>query len=86
MAGMSSKWFAAAVLGLVIVTACGSSIGDACNEEGKIEGQCPSNAICGKTKAGTLLCLQQCADGAQCPSGEECNGVSQTNLKGCRPK
>lgn len=84
---MRSKWLVSVgFLALVVVTACGPSVGDACNEEGKIENQCSNDAICGKTKEGPLKCLQQCVDSAQCPSGEECAGVSKTNIKGCRPK
>lgn len=83
---MSTKWFVAGFVVLTCAAACGSGVGDACNEEGKIEGQCPSDAICGKTSGGALVCQQQCTDGAQCPSGEECNGISNTKIKGCRPK
>lgn len=78
--------FVAAALAALLVAACGASVGSACNEEGKIEGQCPSDGICGKNKQDQLVCLKICTDGAQCPAGEECNGVSKTNLKGCRPK
>ncbi len=70
-----------------IVVACGSAgVGDACNEEGKIQNQCTDGAICGQLKTGALVCLAQCTDGAQCPSGQECAGISKTNIKGCRPK
>ncbi|MBX3192189.1 MAG: hypothetical protein KF819_34690 [Labilithrix sp.] len=81
-----ARWFVVGSLVLGCVVACGSTVGDACNEEGKIEGQCPNDAICGKGAGDALVCLKQCSDGAQCPSGEECGGVSKTSLKGCRPK
>jgi hypothetical protein len=83
---MRSSWLVLGFVAFATVAACGSGVGDACNEEGKIENQCPSDAICGKNDKGQLVCLQQCTDGAQCPAGEECNGVSNTKIKGCRPK
>ncbi len=67
--------------------ACGGSdVGDECGEEGKADSECVDGAVCGKDKTGRLLCLTQCTTDLGCKAGEQCNGVANTNLKGCRPK
>jgi hypothetical protein len=72
---------------LVLLAACSEgSVGDACESEGKIDGECEDEAICGKNKTGALICLKQCNDQSQCASNEDCNGVAGTNIKGCRPR
>jgi len=72
----------------VSVIACGEgSKGEECGESGKVDGECEDGLVCGK-KSDTsedLACLKQCTQQGDCASGESCNGVSGTSLKGCRP-
>lgn len=76
------------VLSLISIVACGGDVGDSCDEEGKVGGECDDGNVCGKAKAsgGDLVCLKQCTNAADCGAGEECNGVSKTSLKGCQPR
>ena len=75
----------AAILAIPLLTpACDGSVGDSCDEEGVVNGECEEGAVCGKLKGGELRCLKQCQTQADCASNEECNGVSGNNLKGCR--
>jgi hypothetical protein len=70
--------------------ACGgeAELGEECGEAGVQEGECVDGAICGATDdaEGSLACIKVCTDDAQCAATEECNGVSGTSVKGCRPK
>jgi hypothetical protein len=82
--------FLAVLLILGTVVACGDGdIGEDCDEEGVVGGECVDGAVCGKRDsqtAGGLVCLKQCTTQADCGSGEDCNGVGSTSLKGCRAK
>ena len=79
-----------AFLGTVLFVglfACGGAdIGEECSEEGKADSECVDEGVCGRDKAGSLVCLKQCTNQAECGAGEECNGISGTNLKGCRAR
>lgn len=83
---------ASVVLGLVLVVgsvvACGGGdIGESCDEEGKVKGECDDDAVCGREKSqseGSLVCLKQCTQPGDCGSGEQCAAVNGTNLRGCR--
>jgi len=83
--------FLGVALGLtMLVVACGDSdIGESCEEEGRVDGECVASSVCGKsegTSTGSLVCLRQCATQAECGAGEDCNGIANTSLKGCRAK
>lgn len=69
-----------------IVACGGADIGESCSEEGKADSECVDGAVCGKDNTGSLKCLKQCTSFGDCGAGEECNGISNTNLKGCRAK
>ena len=76
------------ILGTVVACSEGD-IGEDCEEEGVVNGECTDGAVCGKkesTNAGSLVCLKQCTSQADCGPGEDCNGVGGTSLKGCRTK
>lgn len=78
------------ILALLFATivACGEgSRGEECEEEGKVDGECDDGLVCGRKTDSTsdLVCLKQCTNQGDCASGENCNGVSGTSLKGCRP-
>lgn len=77
----------AAVVVVATLVACGGAdVGEECDEEGKADKECVDGAVCGKDKTGKLMCLTQCTTDIDCPAGYQCSGVSNTNLKGCRPK
>ena len=72
---------------LTTMVACGDSdIGESCEEEGRVDGECVEGAVCGKNTTGGLVCQKQCSSQADCSSDETCNGVSGSSLKGCRAK
>jgi hypothetical protein len=62
-----------------------SKLGEECDESGVL-GECEKGAICGKNKAGALLCLKLCDGQDDCAASEECNGVEGATAKGCRAK
>ena len=79
--------FLGTVLVLTLI-ACGrGEIGEECEEEGRVGGECVDGAVCAKKDApteGSLVCLKQCASASECGAGQECGTVGGTNLKGCR--
>ena len=82
--------FFGVVLVLATMVACGDGdIGEACDEEGVVGGECVEDSVCGKQdgqSTGSLVCLKQCTTQVECGAGQECNGVGGTSLKGCRFK
>ncbi len=81
----------ASIIGLTALyawgtTACGSSdIGEECDHEGKVGGECVSEGVCGRDNGGSLVCLKQCTTQFDCGSGE-CGTITGTTLKGCRAR
>jgi hypothetical protein len=66
------------------LTACGGAdIGESCDEKGSTD-ECVDNAVCTNEDDGSA-CRKLCKDKADCPEGEDCNGVSNTSLKSCQP-
>ncbi|MBX3187442.1 MAG: hypothetical protein KF819_10525 [Labilithrix sp.] len=65
------------------VFACNSDIGEECDNEGKVGGECVEGAVCGSVK-GSLVCLKQCTNPADCGSNQTCGSVANTTLRGCR--
>ena len=71
----------------LVLGACGSSdIGEECDHEGRVGGECVDGAVCGRSDSGSLVCLKQCSSPADCGAGEVCGPVVATTLKGCRAK
>jgi hypothetical protein len=79
--------FSSMLLVLTIV-ACGSGdIGEECEEEGRVGGECVDGAVCGKKDSlteGSLVCLKQCSSNNDCGGGQACGAVGASSLKGCR--
>lgn len=74
---------------VALVLACGGDKGDSCSEEGKVLGECDEGFVCGRKnndQTGELVCLTQCTSAASCTASEDCYGVANTNLRGCRPR
>lgn len=63
----------------------GAEIGEGCDAEGDAA-QCVDGAICGKNNSEVLECLKTCVNQTDCTPDQDCNGVSGTSVKGCRPK
>ena len=68
----------------LLVAACGGSeLGDSCEQEGEIS-ECDDGLVCGKNKpSNDLVCLKRCTESSDCPSGQECNGLTGS-LKACQ--
>jgi hypothetical protein len=81
-------------LGLLcfLALACGGddvgAIGSACSESGATTGQCAAGSVCGAHADidASQRCLKVCTQQSDCASGEDCNGVDGSSLKGCRLK
>lgn len=69
----------------ISLAGCGSpaKLGEACDAEGQ-EGACEDGAVCGKG-TDTLQCLKVCVEKSDCPANYDCNGISGSSIKGCRP-
>lgn len=79
--------FLGVLIVLTTMVACGDNdIGESCEEEGRVDGECVKGTVCGKNTTGGLVCQKQCSSQADCRSDESCNGVSGGSLKGCRAK
>jgi hypothetical protein len=79
--------FAGTLLVLTIVACGNGDIGEDCDEEGLVGGECVDGAVCAKKDspaAGSLVCLKQCAVPSDCGSNQTCGDVGGTSLKGCR--
>ncbi|HVK86180.1 MAG TPA: hypothetical protein VM513_18800 [Kofleriaceae bacterium] len=48
--------------------------------------ECPAEAVCDALGNVTNVCVRLCEDAADCRDDQECNGVTGTNLKACKPK
>lgn len=84
------RLFGVALLMSVYATGCGAEaeLGEECEEQGATDGECVDGGVCGTSgEEGTALtCLTICTEQADCPDTWECNGVSGSSVKGCRPK
>lgn len=71
----------------VLVPACASDIGEACETKGS-QDECVDGAICDLkgTSDAEPVCLKVCTDTSECGSNEDCNGVTGSNIKACQPK
>lgn len=75
---------------VVLVSACSSAkLGESCEDEGRIGGDCDEGLMCAHTKndeVSPLVCMKPCASDANCSANENCNGERAINLKVCRPR
>ncbi len=49
-------------------------------------GQCPEEAVCDSVAGAAMNCVKICKTSSDCRSDQDCNGVSGSNLKACKPK
>ncbi|AUX22304.1 hypothetical protein SOCEGT47_028050 [Sorangium cellulosum] len=86
---MRTRWIGVGlVVSGLVVWGCGggAALGEACDEEGA-EGECEDGAVCGKPDDSSVLeCLKTCIEQTDCPADQECNGISGSDIKACRPK
>lgn len=71
-----------------LLPACGGAeIGEGCETKGS-QDECVDGAVCelATSDAAEPTCLKVCKDAAECAANEDCNGVSNTNIKACTPK
>lgn len=46
--------------------------------------ECPDGSIC-DTVGQSIICVQLCTSDNECRTGFACNGVSNSNVKACKP-
>ena len=56
-----------------------------CATAGSTNG-CPEESVCDSIAGGPLLCLRICTVQGDCRADLQCNGVTGSNLKACRPQ
>ena len=57
----------------------------ACSTSGSTD-QCPESSICDAVSGTALTCVKICKVSTDCRTDLDCNGVSGTNIKACKPK
>jgi len=48
--------------------------------------ECPEASVCDTVAGTTITCVAICKTSEDCRSDQDCNGVSGSNLKACKPK
>lgn len=77
-------------LAILLLCACvhgcgGAELGESCDEVGSGD-ECVDDALCTNEDEGAAACRALCDEQADCPDTQDCNGVSNSNLKTCQPK
>ncbi len=57
----------------------------ACTTSGSTD-ECPDGSVCDTVSGTAITCVKICKAAEDCRSDLDCNGVSGTNLKACKPK
>jgi hypothetical protein len=57
----------------------------ACTTTGTTAG-CPEGSICDSVTGAGTTCVRVCKTSSDCRAGIDCNGVSGSNVKACKPK
>lgn len=57
----------------------------ACTTSGATD-QCPEESVCDAVAGTALSCVKICTKGTDCRPDQDCNGVSGSNIKACKPK
>ncbi len=48
--------------------------------------QCPEESVCDSVAGAAVTCVRICKTSEDCRPDQDCNGVSGSNLKACKPK
>jgi len=48
--------------------------------------ECPDESICDAISGSAIACVKICKSSADCRTDQDCNGVSGSNIKACKPK
>ncbi len=48
--------------------------------------ECPEASICDAVAGTAMNCVKSCKTSADCRADQDCNGVSGSNTKACKPK
>jgi hypothetical protein len=81
-AALALRGMCAAVI--VLTVGCGGNGGGGCGTPGSTS-ECASGDICSNIQGDGNQCRPLCTTQAECPAGENCNGIANTNLKSCQP-
>lgn len=56
-----------------------------CTTSGSASG-CPEGSVCDSVAGTAMNCVRICQNADDCRADQDCNGVSGSNLKACKPK
>lgn len=56
-----------------------------CTTSGSTD-QCPEASVCDAISGTAITCVKTCSTKADCRSDQDCNGVSGSSIKACKPK
>jgi len=80
----------AATLFVFVAAACSSGeLGEACEDEGRVGGDCAGGLMCARQNAdevSALVCLKPCVAATECAADEVCSGDRGRNLTACRKR
>ena len=48
--------------------------------------ECPEESVCDSVAGTAITCVKICKTADDCRADQDCNGVSGSNLKACKPK
>lgn len=51
-----------------------------------VQGNCPSDSVCDQIFTQQNACVKRCNVQADCPATTDCNGITGSNVKACKPK
>lgn len=48
--------------------------------------ECPDESVCDAVVGTAMSCVKICTASADCRTDQDCNGISGSNIKACKPK
>lgn len=57
----------------------------ACTSPGTTN-ECPDGSICDAIAGTAIACVKICKSSGDCRSDQDCNGITGSNVKACKPK
>jgi hypothetical protein len=66
-------------------TADGGYCTTGCSTQGSTS-ECPEQAICDSFAGGPMECFRICTVQSDCRADQECNGLTGSSIKACKPK